>query len=1262
MPGSDKFSVSQLSHQLNRISRATVSLQTSDATTSPEESQSAIASSQRAIKALLEWLPDLPDESLDKSLRALDLLRRQALVWLYNSWKLAGTSTDGAGADASPTKGSEGATLCSGVRSAVFDCLALMQSLFESLIEQRRELPDFTSERIFRDLTSVASALVIRRTASEMTRDWRKHFDNLQSVQKLVETRRVESPAPADRTASQDICTAYDHLGNNLYSARQAPHALGCFEKSVELDQLFDNGAPLDGTAAAQQASRLKRLGHCSRTLSRFQAALGAYRQALQLTPASTWETVVQRASTCASISIFEPAPISSTEALARDLVEVSVVDMESTRADDILAALPGIPSDARAALLEMTANHLRAHMHREGCCAAIGELLAASAQNLSDERSPIRLARVKLCQAELAVCSRNDTAADSLLEEAEQLLQKDDFGMDAGLQQFVPHLRLLHSLLCLLARQLRGNATSEEMAAAAQGTCATLYPLLGMRSDVPQDRALMPSLTASNALPPVTPKKPSRAGFALSSSIKTATREESAPRTVIGESSLDDAGRIAELLETAVEGVRAFGDHFAAIEMVRGLRQLCRITGAGDAYIRASTALGDLYHIVGRHERAGSVLRGSLTQVEGQKPGADLRFEVHLLQARHHFNKKQLGTAMEEYQTAISYGQSPVPAKGVARTLSHAKLLERQGAAALFYSHHSLEGARLSESIVTATAAMRAFSRAANSLKQANEILSPSDPSSESATAVPLQVIRQRWSLTRKLIEASLHLGQLYVLRGSSQDAKLLFNEAVRMAEPCGLVATSAGALMQRAELRALQRLQNDAISDLDRARALVAASTPQGIAEAVVRGIQMSRTAPEQALTAVLDALATLESLGSRFQELDNSLPSPAPARTAAISPRVSALSSLTKIPTAMPNLHARLLRQQAWLLHSVDFNADPQSIVEAASHLDGSLLAQNELTLLRARIALGTYERALSADCALSSFADAALATPLLNAQSQRYCKSFGSLIRQLDAALAQYGNIRDTALSVPAALHRREAHMMSGLIKMMRHHLGAKAEAANSIADEISAAAAVSVDQEYLEAIRAKLDAGTPATEWWAMPTKPDSTRARKAQLSVRSSSPELSSDTDDDDETQRLKNFWKDAEQRALQESVKLDLPANWALISVQWAAERNSLVITKRMAGIETLTISLPIDRQSTHEGDEQEETFEAVIDAIKGVATESNEVIHGAKGLTSMEARKAWWTTRRELDQRLGAILGIVEEKWLGCFKVSVRQMRSLR
>lgn len=127
---------------------------------------------------------------------------------------------------------------------------------------------------------------------------------------------------------------------------------------------------------------------------------------------------------------------------------------------------------------------------------------------------------------------------------------------------------------------------------------------------------------------------------------------------------------------------------------------------------------------------------------------------------------------------------------------------------------------------------------------------------------------------------------------------------------------------------------------------------------------------------------------------------------------------------------------------------------------------------------------------------------------------------------------------------------------------------------------------------------------------------------------------------------------EDTDSATFQQKFVNIIPSSWTVISITVLPERGDLFISKVRSGSKPTVLRLPLNRQSCRDGDEEQFTYETATEELKSIVAASNETTHAAKDLQSKEAKLAWWSKRKELDQRLSELLDNVEHCWLGGFK----------
>ena len=113
------------------------------------------------------------------------------------------------------------------------------------------------------------------------------------------------------------------------------------------------------------------------------------------------------------------------------------------------------------------------------------------------------------------------------------------------------------------------------------------------------------------------------------------------------------------------------------------------------------------------------------------------------------------------------------------------------------------------------------------------------------------------------------------------------------------------------------------------------------------------------------------------------------------------------------------------------------------------------------------------------------------------------------------------------------------------------------------------------------------------------------------------------------------------------------LPETWSVVQLCVNELLDCMFITRHRHGQEPVVFRLPFDRLGRREEEEELFTYQTAKLELLEIIQSSNSSSQRAKHVDGTEARQQWWTERRELDSRLGALLENVEKRWLGVFKV---------
>lgn len=104
---------------------------------------------------------------------------------------------------------------------------------------------------------------------------------------------------------------------------------------------------------------------------------------------------------------------------------------------------------------------------------------------------------------------------------------------------------------------------------------------------------------------------------------------------------------------------------------------------------------------------------------------------------------------------------------------------------------------------------------------------------------------------------------------------------------------------------------------------------------------------------------------------------------------------------------------------------------------------------------------------------------------------------------------------------------------------------------------------------------------------------------------------------------------------------------------VALSQNQRDLILARESPEYGTSVFTVPIDRQSRREGEEEAWDVHAVLNTLRELVQASNAGVQSAKDVgTALEARKAWWEERRALDAQLAQLLETVQTTWLGAFQ----------
>ncbi|PWN29891.1 hypothetical protein BDZ90DRAFT_228940 [Jaminaea rosea] len=542
-----------------------------------------------------------------------------------------------------------------------------------------------------------------------------------------------------------------------------------------------------------------------------------------------------------------------------------------------------------------------------------------------------------------------------------------------------------------------------------------------------------------------------------------------------------------------------------------------------------------------------------------------------------------------------------------------------------------------------------------------------------------------------RDLLISFHRLAHLYQLRGSARDAELFAGEAVDLATGLRLSLSTSQSLLLRAEVRLQLGKRKEGEEDVAQAIGLLSdVWLPEAATLACIQGDQLARRdeTREEALRAYKTGQETVRALRRAYTEVESVLPSPSPS-TRGIPTSTSSRSSLggktprgstagTLTEGLLAELHCRLLRRQAWLLQVLGRHEESEETMSQADAMQPQPTSDDQLAC--GRLELDKALRGMKTDAVWNMVSDAVVALPSSNAVAVKSrartvpASSTKAVLACLAKAEQTFQSVTQDVTQGCAAVSLRRAWKGLALSTMLHRTLSHDTPALEDMLKMLDSAAAVTLQREAEHAVWSKLEVGSK--EAWlrwqqgapgAAVKKTKRTQLVKGRKPARlsrahtPSSDEEGVEAEEEEEEQKgeapaWRAFWKEKQDGLAPE---LHLPANWTVISLSLSRERNSLVLSRRSASSPPMVLSLPFDRRRDEEDEEDEEATPFDLDAaqreLKAIVDASNALTSSARNVSvsqDMEQRKAWWTSRRELDTRMKVLCAAIEEQWLGPFK----------
>lgn len=562
----------------------------------------------------------LGQDMVDKTLRAVDRLRRRTIFLLVHLFKDPSARpwylTKVSALSMSLLKASRKA-ICAGLSSDgsmltdMFDLAFRVYQAHSTCLDDSMSSDDVlafvqTCERICKQCG------LVLRSLSNGTDAQSKPSERLMELECLLDLSRMMFYPGYKLFYRAFYSDALPFLRGSCEMGRQARELAQDLEKQGEgstkrvSPRMLQKLADLQGenNCATCLSRRHDALAVCYRRLSDPRKAVESYAESLRLTPSQTWAQLSSCAGAMPLNAVFADSRFSSLATLARTIIEVGTCDLLSFQDASSSLSLAAILKteergdapyqEASSALLEHAGMAILPMSSKTLYAQACSSLLKEAATRLDSHHYPARLARIMLIQAELALMVRDQQSLRGLLADATPLLQAAMSGAptkESGLAPFAPAAMARRDLLAIIGMVNLQDDVNGQLWQRVQRVARALEPLLKPSTSSSNSRAdpTAAPITSSAPLQPVqmtTPRKPRRVAVPPRPREKASTLTEPQPLAstdTIDESEplltkIDHPHRLVTMLEAATETARASGHTLAALKLLQLVSSLHRL------------------------------------------------------------------------------------------------------------------------------------------------------------------------------------------------------------------------------------------------------------------------------------------------------------------------------------------------------------------------------------------------------------------------------------------------------------------------------------------------------------------------------------------------------------------------------------------------------------------------------------------------------------------------------------------------------------
>ncbi|KND03271.1 separase [Spizellomyces punctatus DAOM BR117] len=532
------------------------------------------------------------------------------------------------------------------------------------------------------------------------------------------------------------------------------------------------------------------------------------------------------------------------------------------------------------------------------------------------------------------------------------------------------------------------------------------------------------------------------------------------------------------------------------------------------------------------------------------------------------------------------------------------------------------------------------------------------------------------QWHFVHRFLSCYMWLGQLYVRQGSVMEAEHFYREGLELATLVHSQIFMSAFLLGLAEVDYRCYRLTESAQQIDTAVECQENVSPDVTVRDVVqskihKGDQQLRGEEyDEALNCFLEAeilldeamtdavITNLEEKDLRGTETPRERKiihlSPAKRKALSSSRLAQEKSDIQYECAVLSEKKVEIISRIGWALcKQGKLETSEKKLMSADDFLHRGL-GQAEYTGALAKVKLQKLLQALRTNPLFTMFSDSAFSLPWcvskrVTTSSSRQTKAFKAAVA-VQRTIAQVQELfKEAFASVYPYGSPQLCHEIShglALLNVMRAYLTGGTD--DSDASDLALSSALYLElskgltsrREMLASVRDKLLRRSGQSSW---PVPMSEIRASITDGEVGSAATENIAEECTHGSTMTISEFRDD---------IINALPEDWIVCSLSVDLEREDMYLTRLEKGSSPVVVRLPLKRQAMREGEDNGLLYGEVIGELQDILTASNATTENADAYVTREDKAEWWKKRKELDQRLKALLEEIELVWLGAFR----------